>query len=409
MSIEVTSENPVVKAIIAQTAPRPAQLAAARGALPLPQADLLEALVFLVKNEDAEIANSAKQTLGSQSTEDLLSIAESKEISPNILAYLAENKEIPHAIHEQIVLNPNTPNESILKLAQSTADGNLLELISFNQQRLISLPELIDVILKNPSHTPEAERRVSETKREFFEKERGAKQIADELRARGQEAAAEFVEQAEFVEEIVDEETVGKLTVDDVMFLANYIEVPDAEIDDSWLSLEYIEEIYEETEEQRQANIKKIIGELQVDGDEVTTERVSMIQKIMGMKMKDRIKYAMKGDREVRTILIRDANRLVCTAVVQNNRITEQEVEKIAAMRTVPEDVLRQISINRNFSRSYAISHNLARNPRTPIAQVMTILTRLQTRDLQAMAKNRNISDAVRRQALRFANARGGR
>ncbi len=409
MSIEVTSENPVVKAIIAQTAPRPAQLAAARGALPLPQADLLEALVFLVKSVDPELANSARQTLSSQNTEDLLSLAESKEISPNILAYLAENKEIPHAIHEKVVLNPNTPDDSIIKLAKETADGSLLELISFNQQRLISVPQLIDVILNNPSHTPEAERRATETKREFFEKERGAKQIADELRARGQEAAAEFVEQAEFIEEIVEEETAGKLTVEDVMFLANYIEVPDAELDDSWLSLEYIEEMYEETEEQRQANIKKIIGELQVDGDEVTSDRISMIQKIMGMKMKDRIKYAMKGDREVRTILIRDANRLVCTAVVQNNRITEQEVEKIAAMRTVPEDVLRQIAINRNFARSYAISHNLARNPRTPIAQVMTILTRLQTRDLQAMAKNRNISDAVRRQALRFANARGGR
>jgi hypothetical protein len=409
MSIEVTSNNPVVKAIIAQTAPRPAQLAAARGALPLPQADLLEALVFLVKSADSELANSARQTLGSQTTEDLLSLAESKEISPNILAYLAENKEIPHAIHEKVVLNPNTPDDSIIKLAKETADGSLLELISFNQQRLISVPQLIDVILNNPSHTPEAERRATETKREFFEKERGAKQIADELRARGQEAAAEFIEQAEFVEEIVEEETEGKLTVDDVMFLANYIEVPDAELDDSWLSLEYIEEIYEETEEQRQANIKKIIGDLKVDGDEVTSERISMIQKIMGMKMKDRIKYAMKGDREVRTILIRDANRLVCTAVVQNNRITEQEVEKIAAMRTVPEDVLRQIAINRNFARSYSISHNLARNPRTPIAQVMTILTRLQTRDLQAMSKNRNISDAVRRQALRFANARGGR
>ncbi len=409
MSIEVTSNNPVVKAIIAQTAPRPAQLAAARGALPLPQADLLEALVFLVKSVDPELANSARQTLSSQNTEDLLSLAESREISPNILAYLAENKEIPHAIHEKIVLNPNTPDDSIIKLAKETADGSLLELISFNQQRLISVPQLIDVILNNPSHTPEAERRVTETKREFFEKERGAKQIADELRARGKEAAAEFVEQAEFIEEIVEEETVGKLTVDDVMFLANYIEVPDAEIDDSWLSLEYIEEMYEETEEQRQANIKKIIGELKVDGDEVTGERISMIQKIMGMKMKDRIKYAMKGDREVRTILIRDANRLVCTAVVQNNRITEQEVEKIAAMRTVPEDVLRQIAINRTFARSYAISHNLARNPRTPIGQIMTILTRLQTRDLQAMSKNRNISDAVRRQALRFANARGGR
>ena len=47
------------------------------------------------------------------------------------------------------------------------------------------------------ARTPEADRRASETKREFFEKERGAQQIANELRAQGKEAAAEFLEQAE--------------------------------------------------------------------------------------------------------------------------------------------------------------------------------------------------------------------
>jgi len=52
--------------------------------------------------------------------------------------------------------------------------------------------------------------------------------------------------------------------------------------------------------------------------------------------------------------------------------------------------------------------HNLARNPRTPIANVLTILSRLQLRDLVALSKNRNVSDAVRRQALRLHTARTG-
>jgi hypothetical protein len=78
-------------------------------------------------------------------------------------------------------------------------------------------------------------------------------------------------------------------------------------------------------------------------------------------------------------------------------------------MRSVTEDVLRYIANNRNFSRSYAIIHNLARNARTPIANVMSILPRLQTRDLIALSKNRNVSDAVRRQGLRLSQARAGR
>ena len=127
------------------------------------------------------------------------------------------------------------------------------------------------------------------------------------------------------------------------------------------------------------------------------------------MGMKDRVKLAMKGDREARNILIRDPNRIVAQAVIQNSRITEQEVEKVSAMRSVPEDVLRQIAINRNWARNYSIVHNLARNPRTPIANVISILTRLQLRDLQAMTKNRNVSDAIRKQALRLVTARAGR
>ncbi|HEY0657847.1 MAG TPA: hypothetical protein VGD05_05210, partial [Pyrinomonadaceae bacterium] len=222
---------------------------------------------------------------------------------------------------------------------------------------------------------------------------------ANELRARGQEAAAEFVENSD-----------TDLSLEDALFLAEHIEVPDAETDDSWLSLEYIEEFYEETFEQRQANVSKILGELSGENEsEFSNERISMINRLMRMGMKDRVRLAMKGDREARNILIRDPNRIVAQAVIQNPRITEQEIEKIAAMRTAPEEVLRQISINRNFARNYNIIHNLVRNPRTPFANAVNILARLQIHDLISISKNRNVSDAVRRQAARLAAARTGR
>ncbi len=126
------------------------------------------------------------------------------------------------------------------------------------------------------------------------------------------------------------------------------------------------------------------------------------------MGVKDRVKLAMKGDREARNILIRDPNRLVSAAVVNNPRISEQEVETIASMRSISEDILRLVASNRQWSRSYNVMHNLAKNPRTPMANVMTIMSRLQLRDLVALSKNRNVSDAVRRQALRLHTARTG-
>ena len=218
------------------------------------------------------------------------------------------------------------------------------------------------------------------------------------------EAAAEFVETVEIVEETA--ESASRLTADDAMFLAKYIEVADSEIDDSWLGLEYLEEIFEETVEQRQALVNKIIGDLNLDNDEVSQEKLSLIQRIMKMNMKERIKFAMKGDREARSILIRDPNKVVAQGVINNPRITDQEVEKIAAMRTVPAEVLRLVAMNRTWMRIYGVIHNLARNPRTPLANAMTLLIRIQTRDLKALSGNRNVSEAIRRQAGRILATR---
>ena len=409
MNVEVNSTNPVVKAIVSGVAPQPARLAAARGMLPLPQSDLLEILVALASENDAELAETATKTLAAQDKNDLENAVKSDEIAPQVLAYFAGQNEQPKQIHEAIITNPKTPTDSIINFARQTAHGDLLELISFNQQMLIKTPQIIDAIIANPYRTAEAERRATETKREFFQKERGAQQIANELRARGKTAAAEFIEQAEFADDLQEESSKTSLSFEDAILLAEHIEVPDAEVDDSWLSSAFIEEFYEETDEQRELIVNKILGELSAEDDEISGERVSMINRILRMGMKDRVKLAAKGDREARNILIRDPNRIVAQAVITNAKITEQEVEKVAAMRSVPEDVLRQIAINRTWARNYTIMHNLARNPRTPMANVISILTRLQLRDLQAMTKNRNVSDAVRKQALRLATARSGR
>jgi hypothetical protein len=408
MSTEIISNNPVVKAILSGTAPAPACLAAARGMLPLPQVDLLEALVFLAKSSDGEVASNAKKTLDNQDTAALINLLESPEIASSILAHFTEKQGLSERLYEVLLANPKTPDDSVLQFSRQTQNGALLELVALNQQRLIKNPDIIEAILNNSNRTVEADRRASETKREFFEKERGAQQIANELRARGKDAAAEFIENADFAETL---DQPDSLSIEDAILLAEHIEIPDSEIDDSWLSLEYIEEFYEESPAERAAIVNKIIGDIRLEeNDEITGERISAISRILKMGMKDRVKLAMKGDREARNILIRDPNRVVAQAVVQNPKITEQEVEKIAAMRTVPDDVLRQIAINRKFVRNYLIMLNLARNPRTPIGNVVTILTRLQLKDLQNLVKDRNVSEAVRKQSLRLVNARmGGR
>ena len=397
--ITTESTNPAVRAILDGTAPHQARLAAASGLLPLSQADLLEVLVALQHWEEPEIAEAATETLNSQDSEDFLSAAKSDETPTAVLDYLATLSQGTRQIHEAVILNRKTSDEAVASLASSTSDGPLLELIAINQQRLVRFPEIIEAILTNSARSAEAERRARETKQEFFEKERGAKQIAQELRARGQSAAAEFFESADLTEGI---------SVEDAWLIAEHIEVSDAEVDTSWLPSERWEELAEETPEEHAANFKRVIEYERIEMGEVPAERVTLIRRVMYMNAKDRMKLAMKGDREARSILIRDSNRVVATAVIKNPRVTEQEVEAIAAMRTVADEVLRLIAMNRAWARSYSIIHNLVRNPRTPLPTVISTLPRIRTKDLKNLAQNRNVSEAARRQALRLSSARSG-
>jgi len=394
-----TSTNPAVQAIIGGAAPHQARLAAASGLLPLPQSDLLEVLVALRQSEESEIATAAKATLGGQDSEDLLTAAQSDETSVAVLDYLATLSQNSRQIHEAVILNNKTSDQAIAGLAASSSDGSLLELIATNQQRLVRFPKIIDAILANSDRSQEAERRARETKREFFEKERGAQQIAQELRTRGKNAAAEFFESADLTE---------GLTVEDAWLIAEHIEVSDADLDNSWLPSERYEELKAETPEEHAANFKRVIEFEKIEFGEVPADRVTLIRRVMFMNAKDRMKLAMKGDREARGILIRDSNRVVATAVIHNPRVTDQEVENIAAMRTVADEVLRLIALNRNWARSYSIIHNLVRNPRTPIPTVIGTLPRIRSKDLKNLSQNKNVSEAVRRQALRLSQVRSG-
>ncbi|MEJ7577811.1 MAG: hypothetical protein WKF74_12505 [Pyrinomonadaceae bacterium] len=402
MSANVTSTNPLVQAIISGTAPQAARMAAARGMLPLAQGELLEILVVLQGSDDEAVKQAAAETLNAQEAETLRDVAAADETSPAVLGYLAARADAGREAHEAVTLNDKTPDEAIALLAVATANGALLELISINQQRLIRAPAIIDAVLTNAARTLEAERRVREVRREFFEKERGAQQIAEELRARGEVAAAEFIEASESI-------GTEAFAVDDAWLIASHVEVSDDDIDDSWLPHELLEELYDESFEQRAANAERVVNEtISEAGEAVVPERVSLIRRLMMINVKDRVKMGMKGDRETRSILIRDANRIVSAAVIHNPRIMDQEIEAISAMRTVSEEVLRLIALNRQWARSYPIIHNLVRNPRTPIGTVMQILPRIQAKDLQTLSQNRNVSETVRRQAQRLTQVRAG-
>ena len=115
----------------------------------------------------------------------------------------------------------------------------------------------------------------------------------------------------------------------------------------------------------------------------------------------DRLKLATKGTREQRAQLIRDANRIVATAVLTSPKLTESEVEAFAKMGNVSEDVLRIIGTNRNWLKNYGIVHAVTRNPKTPPAISMQLMHRLTEKDIKMLTTDRNVPEMLRLAARR--------
>src|SRR5262249_27405569 len=111
---------------------------------------------------------------------------------------------------------------------------------------------------------------------------------------------------------------------------------------------------------------------------------------------------ALRGNRDDRLILARDANKLVASAVVKNPRISDQEVESISKIKWMHEEVLRTICRNRAWISNYTIMLNLVTNPRPAVNYSMHFIKRLQLRDLKTLSKSKGIPDVLRAMAARL-------
>ena len=131
-------------------------------------------------------------------------------------------------------------------------------------------------------------------------------------------------------------------------------------------------------------------------------ERGSTLQKIAKLDIKGRIQLAMRGNKEERSILVRDGTKLVALAVLDSPKITDGEVEKFAAQKNVQEALLRQIPMKRRFAKNYIVVRNLVSNPRTPIDLSLGLMKHILLNDLKNLSGNKEVSDTVRKLALKM-------
>jgi len=128
------------------------------------------------------------------------------------------------------------------------------------------------------------------------------------------------------------------------------------------------------------------------DGDDRETAQ----QRLQKMSFTERLRAAVKGTREMRTILVRDTNKMISAAVMSSPKLAEPEVEAFAKMANVSEDVLRTIANNRAWMKNYNIALSLIKNPKTPLGTSLHIMPRLNDRDLAQLSVDRNVPEPLR-------------
>ena len=120
------------------------------------------------------------------------------------------------------------------------------------------------------------------------------------------------------------------------------------------------------------------------------------MQRLASLNVAQRIAVAMKGSREERAILIRDPNKIVAVAVLSSPKMTDTEIEGIAKMASVSDEILRIIANTRQWMKRYGVMAALARNPKTPVPIAMNLLGRLTDKDLRMISTDRNVAEILR-------------
>jgi hypothetical protein len=145
-----------------------------------------------------------------------------------------------------------------------------------------------------------------------------------------------------------------------------------------------------------EVEVEEALIDTSIKEGEEDEERLSGTQELAAMNFPQRLRAAMKGTREHRAILIRDPNKMICASVLSSPKVSVPEVESFARMQNVSEDVLRIIGSNRAWLKSYGVVHALTKNPKTPLALSMHLMTRLTAKDLAKLSVDRNVPEALR-------------
>jgi hypothetical protein len=349
---EGRASNPLIDQFRKGGVPPDLRLLAAQGALPLKPSDLVELLHLLLCDPQPDVRETATATLMAQPLEEMLPIGRDRESPGGVLAWIVAQRP-ERELREAVLQNTSLPDDAIQVLAGSLSE-ELAELVVINQTRLLRSTPLLEALEVNPSLSNDQKRRLRELRETF---------------KIGPQPATPPPPPPVAVEP----------------------PLPDAPASDE--SFQALPEPVNESD--------ALVRYLSED-ERGQADKVSAVQRIYRLNTAEKIITALKGSREERAILVRDANRLVATSVLGSPRLTEAEIESFAGMKSLSEEMLRIIGGHREWTKRYQVVANLVRNPKTPIGMSLTLVPRLNARDIKSLTVDRNIPEVVRKHAQKF-------
>jgi len=355
--------NPIVDAILGGTAPEHVRAAAARGALPIARGTLVHLMVHLLHDEVEAIRIDAQNSVDALESVEIADALRDEACPSNVLIFFSKQAAHETELAECVAFHPSEPTAAVTVLA---ALGNtaVIDLVLTNEELLLRHSGLLEKLMHNPALGPNQRGRLLELLA------RAAKLVDD---------AAEAEEETDAVEALGEED-------EDLEAVARVLEIDVGEL----------------------LSASEILGAEELEASDDLEIR-NAFQRIVALNTAQKAILAMKGGREERLILVRDTNKVVSLGVLRNPRISDTEVEAIAKMRNVNEDVLRVVGTTRDWVKKYAVIQALINNPRTPQAVSVNFVKRLNNRDLKLLLSSREVPELVRRMARKTHELRNQR
>jgi len=374
---------------------------AVRGALSVPPGETIEILVHLALHNKL-FAERARLTLAGWDEKACIAAAADPTTSAEVLGYFVSLDNLRTSLLPALAENPSVSEEALNALAVSGTRSVVEVLLA--SARVMSSPRLVQTLQSNPS---------------LRANERA--ELGKKTPALGTSPAAGPAE-AEPPHEVL-ESAVTKYLEENAAELAAEKDKPFQPIG---MAHEELAHGDAGSEAPHQAEPQATATMASADADETAIaqrkaaaaalavhakkhphpgqegRRDSPLQKIAKLDIKGRIALAMRGNKEDRSILIRDSTKLVSLAVLDSPKVSDAEVEAFALQKNVLEAVLRAIPMRRKYAKNYAIMRNLVTNPRTPLDTSLGLMKNLLTRDLKNLSDNKEVSDTIRKMALRM-------